>query len=49
MKKVFLYCLATAFSTGTYAQTYNRVSSTEGNLWQQSKVKLQPSAAQTPF
>ena len=38
MKKVFLYCLTTIFATGTYAQTYNWVSSTEANIWQQSKV-----------
>ncbi len=49
MKKVLLYCLATIFATGAYAQTYNWVSSTEGNIWQQSKVKLQPSTAQTPL
>lgn len=49
MKKVFLYCLTTIFATGTYAQTYNWVSSTEANIWQQSKVKLQLSTRQTPL
>ena len=49
MKKVFLYCLAAIFATGTYAQTYNWVSSTEANIWQQSKVKLQLSTKQTPL
>ena len=49
MKKVFLYCLAAIFATGTYAQTYNWVSSTEANIWQQSKAKLQLSTKQTPL
>lgn len=49
MKRLFLYCLATACATGSYAQSYNWVSSTEGDIWKQSKVKLQPGAGQTPL
>lgn len=46
MKRAISYCLAAAFAAGSYAQTYHRISSTEGNLWKQSKVKLQPAATQ---
>ena len=40
IKRVFLCCL-TALAVNTYAQNFNWVSSTEGNTWKQSKVKLQ--------
>lgn len=46
MKRAISYCLAAAFAAGSYAQTFHRISSTEGNLWKQSKVKLQPAATQ---
>ena len=46
IKRVFLCCL-TALAVNTYAQNFNWVSSTEGNTWKQSKVKLQSSAGQT--
>ena len=48
IKRVFLCCL-TALAVNTYAQNFNWVSSTEGNTWKQSKVKLQSSAGQTPL
>ena len=48
IKRVFMCCLA-ALAANTYAQNYNWVSSTEGNTWKQSKVKLQPSNGQTPL
>ena len=47
IKRVFMCCL-TALAANTYAQNFNWVSSTEGNTWKQSKVKLQSSAGQTP-
>lgn len=31
-----------------YAQSYEWISSTEGNTWQQAKIKLQTKAAQAP-
>lgn len=40
--------LALCLSSGVYAQTYTWVSSTEGNVWQQSKVKLQSAPGQAP-
>lgn len=40
---------AVCLAAGTQAQTYNGFSSTEGNLWQRSKVKLQTAAAQAPL
>lgn len=48
IKRVFICCL-TALAANTYAQNFNWVSSTEGNTWKQSKVKLQSSAGQTPL
>lgn len=48
INRVFLCCL-TALAVNTYAQNFNCVSSTEGNTWKQSKVKLQSSAGQTPL
>lgn len=48
IKRVFMCCL-TALAANTYAQNFNWVSSTEGNTWKQSKVKLQSSAGQTPL
>ena len=41
--------LALCFSSGVYAQIYTWVSSTEGSVWQQSKVKLQSEPRQTPI
>lgn len=41
--------LALCFFSGVYAQTYTWVSSTEGSVWQQSKVKLQSEPRQTPI
>lgn len=48
-KRILFCCLAAMATTGSYAQTYTRISSTEGNLWQQSKLKLQSSPTQTPL
>lgn len=48
-KKTFLIGgLVLSLSSGAQAQTYTWVSSTEGNVWQQSKVKLQSVAGQRP-
>lgn len=49
MKNAFLICLTATLATGASAQSYSWVSSTEGNIWQQTKAKLQPAARQTPL
>ena len=42
--------LALTLSAGSmHAQSYEWISSTEGNTWQQSKIKLQTNAGQTPI
>ena len=42
--------LALTLSAGSmHAQSYEWISSTEGNTWQQSKIKLQTSTGQTPI
>ena len=42
--------LALTLSAGNmHAQSYEWISSTEGNTWQQSKIKLQTSTGQTPI
>ena len=46
IKRVFMCCL-TALAANTYAQNFNWVSSTEGNTWKQSKVKLQSESNDT--
>lgn len=34
---------------GAYAQSFEWISSTEGNIWKQNKVKLQTNTGQTPL
>lgn len=49
MKKIFLSgCLSLIFSF-VIAQDYNWVSSTENSKWQESKIKLESTAKQTPL
>ena len=42
-------CLMTVSLPNSFAQSYTWVSSTEGDTWKQSKVKLQSSTGQTPL
>ena len=44
-----LCCLGLMLTTGEmHAQSYNWISSSEGNTWQQAKVRMQSSPRQTP-
>ena len=49
-KTTLLSSFAIVLSMGTMsAQSYEWVSSTENNTWQQSKVKLQTNTGRTPL
>ena len=49
-KTTLFSSLAIALSMGTMnAQSYEWISSTENNTWQQSKVKLQTNTGHTPL
>lgn len=49
-KTTLVSSLVLALSVNSmYAQSFEWISSTEGNTWQKSKVKLQTNAAQTPI
>lgn len=47
-QQLLLAAAAAMLTAGLHAQTFLHTSSTEGNLWQQTKVKLQSAARQTP-
>ena len=47
-QQLLLAAAAAMLTAGLHAQTFLHTSSTEGNLWQQTKVKLQSEARQTP-
>ena len=49
-KTTLVSSLVLALSANSmYAQSFEWISSTEGNTWQKSKAKLQTNAAQTPI
>lgn len=48
LKKAVMFGCSILFFSSISAQTYNWTNTTEENAWQQSKVKLQTSATQTP-
>lgn len=49
-KTTLVSSLVLALSVNSmYAQSFEWISSTEGNTWQKSKAKLQTNAAQTPI
>ncbi len=47
-KKLSFVSIALMLFTFSSAQNYGWISSTEGNVWQESKIKLQSSAKETP-
>ena len=49
LKKTFVLSTFAMSLTGLNAQTLNWISSTEGNTWQEQKVKLQASSTDTPI
>lgn len=49
MKKLFVTGLCVVIAMNLHAQTFNWIKSTEGNEWQQSNIKLQSKATQTPL
>ncbi|MDO3390315.1 hypothetical protein Q3C19_07490 [Bacteroides sp. ET489] len=46
--RLFLSCTALLLSAHLEAQTFTHISSSEGNTWQQAKVRMQSSPRQTP-
>ncbi|MDH6343387.1 glucosylceramidase [Parabacteroides sp. PFB2-12] len=49
LRRTILWSSAAILFVSGYAQSFNRVSSTENNPWQEAKVKLQSTAGQTPL
>lgn len=47
-KTILKACLLAVFSSGVHAQSYTWITSTEGNTWKQSTVKLQKRADVNP-
>lgn len=47
--RLFLSCTALLLSAHLEAQTFTHISSSEGNTWQQAKVRMQSSPRQTPL
>jgi len=49
IKKTILFSSAVMLLSSVSAQNFNWIKSTEGNEWQQSKIKLQSTTKQTPL
>ena len=48
LKRILILSGLTISLTGMYAQSFTWISSTEGNVWKETEVKLQTKSNQTP-